>query len=425
MTGRGRGATERASIEEVELASVRFKQDPYPIFARLRAEAPVCRVRIPNKLPTWLVTRYDDVVDLLKDERFIKDRYAALTPEQSARQPWIPKAIRPLERNMLDLDPPDHTRLRALVHKAFTPRLIENLRGRIQEIADELLDEPARRGRIELMNEFALPLPSIVIAELLGIPSRDRHRFHRWSNALLTSPATTWGLIRLLPTVLAFLRYLRKLIASRRAVPSEDLAGALVQAREENDALSEDELLAMFVLLLIAGHETTVNLIGNGILALLRDPVQLDRLREDPALIKSGIEELLRYDGPLLTATERYAGEDVEIAGVTIRRGERVFAGIASANRDDRQFDDPDTLDLSREPNRHVAFGLGVHYCLGAPLARLEGQIAIPTLLRRLPNLELAAPPGPLRRRPGLLLNSLQALPLTFARRDVAARAAR
>jgi cytochrome P450 PksS len=424
MARADRGTMERVSIDRVDIASRRFKEDPYPVFARLRAEAPVCRVRMPHELPTWLVTRYDDVVGLLKDERFIKDWRAAMTPQQAARQPWIPKAFRPLERNMLDLDPPDHTRLRGLVQKAFTPRLIENLRGRVREIADELLDAARGRGRIELMREFALPLPSIVIAELLGIPARDRHRFHRWSTALLTTKATTWGLITLLPTVTAFVRYLRKLIAARRAVPSDDLAGALVQAREADDALSEDELLAMFVLLLIAGHETTVNLIGNGTLALLRHPDQLERLRDEPELIKPGIEELLRYDGPLLTATERYAREDAELAGVTIHRGERVFAAIASANRDERQFDNPDELDLGREPNRHVAFGLGVHYCLGAPLARLEGQIAIPSLLRRLPDLRLAAPPGPLRHRPGLLLNSLEALPLTFTRRKAPARSA-
>ena len=402
---------------EIDIAGRHFKDDPHPVFARLRAEAPVCRLRFPGKLPTWMVTRYDDVVALLKDERFLKDWRAALTPEQAARVPWIPKAIRPLERNMLDRDPPDHTRLRALVQKAFTPRLVENLRGRVQEITDELLDAAAGRGRIELMREFALPLPSIVIAELLGIPARDRHRFHRWSTAMLTAPGTTWGMIRLLPTVMAFMRYLRKLIAARHARPSDDLAGALVQAREANDALSDDELMAMFVLLLIAGHETTVNLIGNGMLALLRHPDQLDRLREDPALIKPGIEELLRNDGPLLTATERFAREDVEIGGVRIAHGERVFAALASANRDERQFDDPDALDLSRDPNRHVAFGLGAHYCLGAPLARLEGQIAITTLLRRLPDLRLGVPPGPLPHRPGALLNSLEALPLTFARR--------
>jgi cytochrome P450 PksS len=386
---------------DVDIASRSFKADPHPLFARLRAEAPVCRVRTPDRQDTWLVTRYDDVVALLKDERFIKDRRAALTPRQVARQPWMPAAFRPLERNMLDVDPPD----------------VENLRGRVQQITDELLDASRARGRMELIRDFALPLPSIVIAELLGIPAKDRHRFHRWSTALLTTPGTTWGLLRLLPSVTAFLRYLRKLIEARRTSPTDDLAGALVWAKEADDALSEDELLAMFFLLLVAGHETTVNLIGNGTLALLRHPDQLQRLREEPELIKPGVEELLRYDGPLLTATERYAREDAEIGGVTIPRGERVFAALASANRDEAQFGAPDELDLAREPNRHVAFGLGLHYCVGAPLARLEGQIAISTLIRRLPDLRLAVPAASLRRRPGLLLNSLERLPVAFASR--------
>jgi cytochrome P450 PksS len=416
------GAVSNRMAIDVDIAGRAFKADPYPLFARLRAEAPVCRVPIADKHATWLVTRYDDVVAVLKDERIIKQRRLAFTPEQAARQPWIPAAVRPLERNMLDLDPPDHTRLRGLVHKAFTPRMVDDLRGRVQQITDELLDAVRDRGRMDLIRDFALPLPSIVIAELLGIPVRDRHRFHRWSTALLTAPATTWGMLKLLPSILAFLRYLRKLIAARRAVPSDDLAGALVRAREAGDALSEDELLAMFILLLIAGHETTVNLIGNGMLALLRHLDQLERLREDPELIKPGVEELLRYDGPLLTATDRYAREDVEIGGVTIRRGERVFAALASANRDESQFENPEELDLTREPNRHVAFGLGLHYCLGAPLARLEGQIAINTLLRRFPDLELATAPGSLRRRPGLVLNSLEVLPLSFARRGASAR---
>ncbi len=404
-------------LDRVEIAGRAFKSNPYPIFARLRAEAPVCRVYTPDKQPTWLVTRYDDVVALLKDERFIKDRRAALTPEQAARQPWIPSAFRPLELNMLDVDPPDHTRLRGLVHKAFTPRLIEDLRGRIEAITGDLLSAVRGRGRMDLVRDYALPLPSIVIAELLGIPARDRHRFHRWSNALVTTPATTWGLLRLMPTVLSFLRYLRKLIADRRASPTDDLAGALVRATEDGDVLSEDELLAMFVLLLVAGHETTVNLIANGTLALLQHPDQLERLRDDPSLVKPGVEELLRYDGPLLTATERYAREDAAIGGVTIPRGERVFAALASADRDEEQFPEPDTLDLAREPNRHVAFGLGMHYCLGAPLARLEGQIALHTLIHRFPDLRLAVPPASLRRRPGLLLNALEKLPLVFSRR--------
>lgn len=414
--GHGRRGAER---ERVDIASRAFKANPYPILARMRAEAPICRVATADRTNTWLVTRYDDVVALLKDERFVKDPRSALTAEQARRQPWIPPALRPLQRNMLDTDPPDHTRLRGLVHKAFTPRLIEDLRGRIERITDDLLTAASARGRMDLIHDFALPLPSIVIAELLGIPASDRHRFHRWSNTLVTTPATTWRLVAILPSVLAFVRYLHRLIASRRARPTDDLAGALVQARESGNALSEDELLAMFVLLLVAGHETTVNLIGNGVLALLQHPDQLERLRDDPGLIKPGVEELLRYDGPLMVSTERWAREDVTLRGVTIPRGERVFAALASANRDETQFEAPDELDIAREPNRHVAFGVGVHYCVGAPLARLEGQIAIDALVRRFPDLRLAVSPDSLRRRRGILLNSLERLPLVFSREPV------
>ncbi len=415
-------ATEDVPIDRVDIASRRFKADPYPFFARLRAEAPISRVRTPNARPTWLVTRYDDVVALLKDERFIKDRRVALTAEQATRQPWIPAIFKPLERNMLDVDPPDHTRLRGLVHKAFTPRLIEDLRGRVQAITGELLDAAERKGQMDLVRDYALPLPAIIIAELLGVPARDRHRFHRWSTVMVTAVATSWGLLKAMPSMLAFLRYIRRLIRDRRAAQRDDLTSALVEASESGDRLSEDELVAMIALLLIAGHETTVNLIANGTLALIRHPDQMERLRRDPSLIKTGVEELLRYDGPLLTATERYAREDADIGGVTIPRGERVLAGLASADRDGSQFEDPDELNLAREPNRHVAFGLGLHYCLGAPLARLEGQIAINTLLRRLPDLRLAAPPDSLRRRPGLVLNGLDALPVTFARRSETVR---
>jgi cytochrome P450 PksS len=408
------------SIEKVNLASPAFKANPYPFYARLRAEAPVHAMTLPDKRTAWLVTRYDDVVGVLKDERLIKDKRIALTPAQAARQPWIPGLLKPLERNMLDLDPPDHTRLRGLVHTAFAPRLIENLRERVETLTDELLDAVERRGRMDLIRDYALPLPTTIIAELLGVPVRDRHRFHRWSNHIVTGVATTWGLVRLMPSLMAFLRYIRRLVRARRAAPGDDLVSALVQSRETGDRLNEDELLAMISLLLIAGHETTVNLIGNGMLALLRHPEQHELLRNDPSLIKSAVEELLRYDGPLEMATERYAREDLSVAGVTIPRGERVFAVLASANRDNRQFDRPDDLDLRREPNRHVAFGLGIHYCLGAPLARLEGQIAINTLLRRLPGLRLAVRPDALPWRPGLVLHGLKALPVAFPARSVA-----
>ena len=221
-------------------------------------------------------------------------------------------------------------------------------------------------------------------------------------------------MLKAIPSAMAFLRYIRRLVASRRADPRDDLVSALVQAEEAGEQLSEDELVAMVFLLLVAGHETTVNLIGNGMLALLKNPDQMERLRADPTLIKSAVEELLRYDSPLETATERYAREDVTIAGVTIPRGGLVYAVLASANRDERQFPDPDALDITREPNRHLSFGLGPHFCLGAPLARLEGQVAIGTLLRRLPDLRLAVAPESLRWRRGLVLRGLEALPVAF-----------
>jgi cytochrome P450 len=268
-----------------------------------------------------------------------------------------------------------------------------------------------------LIRDYALPLPSTIIAEMLGVPAKDRHRFHRWSSAMVSADASKLSLLRAMPGVLAFLRYVRKLINKRRAEPSDDLASALARAEEAGDQLSEDELLAMIVLLLIAGHETTVNLIGNGTLALLAHPEQMQRLRDDPGLIQPAVEEMLRYDGPLAMTTERFALEDVTVAGVTIPRDGLMFAVLASANRDERQFEKPDALDIKRENNKHLAFGLGIHYCLGAPLARLEGQIAINTLLRRTRNLRLAVPREKLRWRRGLVLRSLTALPVKFAAR--------
>jgi cytochrome P450 len=398
--------------EHVDISSPKFKANPYPVYARWRAESPVCCVKLPDKRTAWLITRYEDVAAVLKDERFGKDRFK--TPELTAKQPWMPKSFQPLTRNMLDQDPPDHTRLRALVHKAFTPRLVEDMRRRVQSLTDELLDAAQRRGRMDLIRDYALPLPSTIIAEMLGVPAADRHRFHRWSTAMVSGDASKLSLFKAMPGVLVFLRYVRKLIKKHRAEPSEDLAGALARAEEAGDQLSEDELLAMIVLLLIAGHETTVNLIGNGTLALLEHPDQMQKLQGDPALIQPAVEELLRYDGPLAMATERFAREDATVAGVKIPRDGLVFAVLASANRDERQFEKPDALDITRQNNKHVAFGLGVHYCLGAPLARLEGQIAINTLMGRAPDLRLAVPRQKLRWRGGLVLRSLKALPVEF-----------
>lgn len=398
---------------QVKLFSPEFWKDPYPFFARLRAEDPVHRAILPPRTPIWLVTRYEDVQGLLKDGRFAKDKASAMTPEQLRKMPWVPPMFRPLERNMLDRDPPDHTRLRALVHKAFTPRLVEQMRGRVQSLADELLDAAGRRGGMDLIRDYALPLPMTLITEILGVPSRDRDKFHRWSKVIVSVNAfnVTW---RVFPAVWKFTRYLRRFFAARRADPKDDLISTLIQAEEAGDRMSADELLAMVFLLLIAGHETTVNLIGGGVLELLRHPDQMDMLRRDPSLVRTAVEELLRYTSPVFLATERYAREDLELGGVAIPRGGLVFGALGSANRDGAAFADPDRLDVARSENKHLGFGEGIHYCLGAPLARLEARVAIETLLRRSPDLRLAGQPESLRWRRSLILHGLESLPVRF-----------
>jgi cytochrome P450 len=316
-------------------------------------------------------------------------------------------------RNMLDVDPPDHTRLRSLVQKAFSPRLVEQLRPRVESLAESLLDGLAGREQFDLIREYALPIPTTVIAEILGIPPEERGQFHRWSQAIVAISPSGLGMLLVLPHVWKFLRFIRRTIRSKRAVPADDLLSALAQIEEGGDRLSEDELVAMAFLLLVAGHETTVNLVGNGILALLEYPDELERLRSDPSLIKPAVEELLRFASPVETASERFAREDVTVAGVKIPRGAMVFAAIASANRDAGQFRNPDRLLLDREPNRHLSFGLGPHFCLGAPLARMEGQVAINALLRRAKEFRLTLPAKNLSWRRGLVLRGLKSLPLT------------
>ena len=396
-----------------DLTSPRFKADPYPFYARLRAEAPVfpVTVRVPDRRRAWLVTRYDDVSGVLKDSRFAKDRRNLQSSGRSTREPWVPGFLKALQRNMLDLDEPDHGRLRALVHRGFTPRLVEQLRPRVQALADRLVDAAERTGRLDLVEGYALPIPATVIADLLGVPAEDRHRFHRWTSPIVAA-STPRDFLFALPFAFLFARYVRSLIAQRRVAPRDDLMTALVQAEEAGDRLSTDELVAMVAILLIAGHETTVNLIASGALALLQHPDQLERLRQDPSLVPAAVEELLRYTSPVEMATERYAREPVEIAGTTIPAGDLVLAVLGAANRDEQRFDRPDSLDVAREPNRHLAFGQGAHYCLGAPLARLEGQIAFETMVRRLPRLRLDVPAAELRWRRGLFVRGLRALPV-------------
>jgi cytochrome P450 PksS len=405
----------------INIAGPTQKANPFPFYARLRAEQPVFAVRLPDKQTAFLVARYDDVVGVLKDERLAKDKLNALTPAQLKKLPWLPPMFKPLASNMLDQDPPNHTRLRALVQHAFTPRRVELTLPRIESLVDELLSSALARQQIDLIADFAQPLPTTIISEMIGVPANDRQRFVRWSNALVSSSASSWGIVRAIPAVISLMRYVRRLIRMRRLEPRDDLLSALIAAEEAGTQLSDDELLAMIVLLLIAGHETTVNLIGNGMLALLQHPDEYARLRAEPQLVAPAVEELLRFAPPLETATERYAREDMEIAGVKIPRGSLVFAALASANRDEKHFAEADRLDLSRQPNKHLTFGLGIHYCLGAPLARLEGQIAIGSLARCSKSLQLAVPSSALAWRPGLVLRGLKSLPLRVGKLRTAA----
>jgi len=385
-----------------------FLADPYPTYRRLRTEDPVHH----SPLDFWVLTRYEDVVAVLRDPRFIKEPLVAFVAARFGAA--VPPGV---GVSMLDRDPPDHTRLRSLVSKAFTPRVVEGLRPRIQEIVDSLITRAEAVGSMDLIEELAYPLPVNVICEMLGVPVEDHERFKGWSldiarglDSILLPPESEVprrsGAARH-----AMTDYFRGLVAERRASPRGDLLSALIAAEEAGDKLSEDELLATCILLLIAGHETTVNLIGNGTLALLRHPGELRRLRETPGLIASAVEELLRYDGPV-QRTARIPSTDVTIGGRTIGKGEMVMPFIGAADRDPAQFADPDRLDLARADNRHIAFGWGMHFCLGAPLARVEGQIAIDALVRRLPKLELVTDEPEYRQ--SLTLRGLKTLPVRF-----------
>ncbi|GAA3103615.1 cytochrome P450 family protein [Streptosporangium carneum] len=388
-----------------------FSRNPYAAYAELRRSGPVHAVDFPPGMAAFLVIDHEHGRPALNDPRLAKS--IAMAPERFRER--VMSSNPALAHNLLNSDPPDHTRLRRLVSKAFTPRRVEGLRPRIQEITDELVDAMAARGEADLIDDFAFPLPITVICELLGVPSQDRDTFRDWSGTLV-SPALDEGQVRRRQEVnLAIRAYFSEIIAERRAAPRDDLISALVAARDDDELLDDQELLATLTLLLIAGHETTVNLIGNGMLALLNNPGQLRLLLDSPELLPSAVEELLRYDGPVERATFRFAAEDLEIAGVPVPRGALVHISLGAAGRDPEAFDAPDTLDIARTDNRHVAFGHGIHFCLGAPLARLEAQIAFGTLLGRLPGVRLACPPGEVVwHRHGSLVRGLRSLPVRF-----------
>ena len=387
--------------------------NPHPTYHQMRAENPVCFVfDAEQKTPAWLLTRYDDCAEFLKDNsNFYKD---FSKHNASAADDAVANAAAVINRHMLTVDPPDHTRMRALVHKAFTPRIIDSLGPRIQQIADNLLAQMAETDQADLIMSYAFPLPITVIAELLGIPPEDRARFRNWSQTIILNSLRGEGLDEVGVAVLEFIMYFHTLFEERRANPGDDLISGLLAAEEAGDKLDQQELISMIFLLLAAGHETTVNLIGNGTLALLQHPEQMARLRENPSLIRTAVEEMLRYGSPVAQSTMRWAARDLELHGARIQQGDLVLAALIAANRDPAEFPDPDRFDITRTPNRHIAFGNGIHYCLGAPLARLEGAIATNSLLKRFPNLQLAVPAESLEWTPSLLLHGLRALPVRY-----------
>jgi pimeloyl-[acyl-carrier protein] synthase len=386
-----------------------FHADPYPFYHRLRAKDPVHR----TQMGFWVVTRYDDVVTVLRDPRFGREGSDRLLGAVYGEGPEEERVHRP----MVFRDPPAHTRLRALVSKAFTPRVAESMRQHIQDIVDGLLDRVHGAQRMDVIADLAYPLPVTVICEMLGVPAADQGSIGQWSSDI-TRSLDALGLASDREIVKrgrvarhALAEYFRTLLPERRRQPRADLLSSLIAAEEQGDKLSEEELLATCVLLFIAGHDTTVNLIGNGLLALLRHPDQLGLLKDDPTLMGRAVEELLRYDGPV-QRTARLAKTDVDLAGKTIPKDALVVASIGAANRDPAHFADPDRLDVTRRVNDHLAFGFGIHFCLGAPLARLEAQIALGSVLRRLPRLALATTAPEWRE--SSTIRGLKALPVTF-----------
>ena len=399
----------------VDLTDESLRADPYPRYARLRESDPVTRVRLADGRPAWLVTRYDDVLAAMQDyERFSNRHLLAQSKPLPELSPRAVEAMSLFSELMSSNDPPQHTRLRERVASALSPPLIERQRDTIQARADELLDAVAERApHVDLIADYAFLLPVSVVMTLLGIPLADRDDIRRWSKTLVSFDYSPEGAEKLADAAGSFIAYVRELLDEKRRHPRDDLLTAVLHERDGAE-LTEQQYLAMIFQLIFAGHETTTHLIGNGILALLDHPDEYARLQADPGLVKLAVDEFLRYDGPVEMRPRR-ATVASEIRGVSIAKDDALLLCLASANRDPEHFEDPDELDVGRTPNHHIAFGRGIHTCFGAPLARLEGQIAIATLLQRLPNLRLAVPREELAWRPsGLYLRGLEALPLLF-----------
>ncbi|WP_422656964.1 cytochrome P450 family protein [Paenibacillus sp. EC2-1] len=386
------------------LFSKEFTDNPYPIYDNLRKNDPLLKMRFPDGNVGWLVSSYEDAETVLKDPRFIKD-ITKIYGEESASV---------FSSNMLFSDPPDHKRLRLLMQKSFTPQLIAGMRDHIQDIADDLLDAVSSQDHMNLIDDYAFLLPIIVISELLGVPLEDRDKFRIWSNSIIDTSNQDTSEEIVIQHMDEFVKYLGEWFSKVRENPGNDLISQLLLAEEQDDRLSEQELYGVVILMIIAGHETTVNLIGNGVLALLEHPEQRKLLQDQPELIHGAIEEMLRFNGPVEFSTSRWASEDFEFRGVQMTRGDLVIVSLNSANRDPRQFNDPDIFNITREKSQHLAFGKGIHLCLGAPLARLEAEIAINTLLQRFPNIQLRDNIQDLEWRPGMLVRGVKELPLSL-----------
>ncbi|MEE1738925.1 cytochrome P450 [Streptomyces sp. BE147] len=406
-----------------ELFTWEFATDPYPAYAWLREHSPVHRTTLPSGVEAWLVTRYADAKQALADSRLSKNPAHHAEPAHAKGKTGIPGERKAeLMTHLLNIDPPDHTRLRRLVSKAFTPRRVAEFAPRVQELTDRLIDNFIEEGKADLIHDFAFPLPIYAICDLLGVPREDQDDFRDWAGMMIRHGGGPRGGVA--RSVKKMRGYLAELIHRKReglgaGGEDDDLISGLIRASDHGEHLTENEAAAMAFILLFAGFETTVNLIGNGTYALLRHPEQralLERALDagDTELLATGVEELLRYDGPVELATWRFATGALTLGGQDIAAGEPVLVVLAAADRDPERFEDPDTLDLARRDNQHLGYGHGIHYCLGAPLARLEGQAAIATLLRRLPELRLAGEPTDLRWRGGLIMRGLRTLPVEF-----------
>ncbi|GGP97453.1 MULTISPECIES: cytochrome P450 family protein [Streptomyces] len=408
-----------------ELFTWEFATDPYPAYAWLRENSPVHRTKLPSGVEAWLVTRYADARQALADQRLSKNPAHHAEPAHAKGKTGIPGERKAeLMTHLLNIDPPDHTRLRRLVSKAFTPRRVAEFAPRVQALTDHLIDGFAERGEADLIHEFAFPLPIYAICEMLGVPREDQDDFRDWAGMMIRHGGGPRGGVA--RSVKQMRTYLGELIHRKRDDLGDDLISDLIRASDHGDHLTEGEATAMAFILLFAGFETTVNLIGNGVHSLFMNPGQRERLQNSLAagesgLLATGVEELLRYDGPVELATWRFATEPLTLGGERVETGDPVLVVLAAADRDPERFADPDTLDLSRADNQHLGYGHGIHYCLGAPLARLEGQTALATLLTRLPDLELSVPPQDLRWRGGLIMRGLRTLPVRFTAQNTCA----